>query len=241
MQTEIPFLVIILLKHHSILEAAPPRVGHDQPAYVRAEITLNVSRLADSLRRDWDSLRPEDTIFLMAVHAPNDSRMLTNGHNSYSSMQQSGMSTLRVAEVVQLLDENGRPVRQPAHDPVNGYEPRPRIRRLIVNLDGATFQADTQRKEKGMPDVYEGLNLAVRRNKRENNFKKVLETIRNLAVSEVPIPLWLREVFLGFGDPTTATHTNLPNRLNLIDLQDTFIDWQHVVDSFPEKVRLPAV
>ena len=146
------------------------------------------------------------------------------------------MSALRVAEVVQLLDENGRPVRESFQRQVNGDGPRPRIRRLIVNLDPIAFQNDTERKEKGMPDVYEAMNLVVRRNKRENNFKKVLETIRSLAVSAVPIPPWLQEVFLGFGDSASATYTNLPNRLKTVDLRDTFVDWQHLIDSYPGKV-----
>ncbi|KAL9104746.1 MAG: hypothetical protein Q9163_000358 [Psora crenata] len=224
----------------AILEAAPAKVGYEQPAYVRAEITLNVSRLADNVRRDWDSLRPEDTIFLLAVSPSNDPRRLTNGHTGHNT-DGSGISALRVAEVVQLLDENGRPVRDPIPGQVNGYGRRPHIRRLIVNLDAAAFQADSERKEKGTPDVYETMNLLVRRSKRENNFKKVLGTIRNLAVSEIVFPSWLQEVFLGFGDPRSVTYKNLPNRLQSVDLRDTFLDWQHLVESFPEKVIEPSI
>ena len=221
----------------AILEVAPAKVGENQPAYVRAEVTLNLGRLADHVRRDWDSLRPEDTVFLLSVSPTNNPQGLTNGHTGLQNVRESGLSILRVAEVVQLLEENGRPVREAASDQPNGYGPRPRLRRLIVNLDTQAYLTDIERKEKGMVDVYEHMNIIVRRNKRENNFKKILETIRSLATSKVPIPDWLQEVFLGFGDPASATYTNLPNRIKAIDMRDTLIDWQHLVESLPGKVK----
>lgn len=221
----------------AILEAAPAKVGYDTPAYVRAEITLNVSRLADSGIRDWDSLRPEDVVYLLSVRPTADSRKLTNGHSGNTSPEATGLIILRTAEVVQLLDEQSRPLREHLHDDVNGHRSRPRIRRLVVNLDPAAFRADTELKEKGKRDVYESVNVIVRRSQRENNWKKVLETIQSLALSDVPMPTWLQEVFLGYGDPASANFTRLENRLKTVDFRDTFKDWQHLVDSFPSKVR----
>ena len=219
-----------------ILEAAPAKVGYDQPAYVRAEITLNVSRLADTVRQDWDSLRQGDIIYLLAVNESETLRKLTNGHSKHSGQEESGLLALRTAEVVQLLDESGRSIRQPQSDEMNGYERRPRIRRLIVNLDPTAFKADGELKGKGRPDVYESLNIIVRRHQRENNFKQILETIQSLALSDVPVPAWMQEVFLGFGDPASASYARLSNQLRAIDFRDTFVDWQHLVDSFPDKV-----
>lgn len=54
---------------------------------------------------------------------------------------------------------------------------------------------------------YETLNLLVRRKPEENNFKSILETIRdlmNIASVERAIPPWLHDVFLGYGDPSAA-------------------------------------
>ena len=218
------------------MEAAPAKVGHDQPAYVRAEITLNVSKLADTVRQDWDSLRQGDIIYLLTVDATEASRERTNGHPKQSVEEATGLLALRTAEVVQVLDENGRSIREPRSDQMNDYGTRPRIRRLIVNLDPLAFKVDGELKEKGRPDVYESLNVIVRRNQRENNFKQILETIQSLALSDVPVPSWLQEVFLGYGDPASATYARLPNQLKAIDFRDTFVDWQHLVDSFPGKV-----
>ncbi len=223
----------------AIMEAAPAKVGHDRPAYVKAEITLNVRQLADAVVTDWDSLRPGDLVYLLAVKPTGASRTVANGHSMQKTPQSSGLHTLRTAEVVQLLDEKSRPMREHPPDEVNGYGRRSPIRRLVVYLDPAAYKLDMERKEKGNPDIYDSINVIARRNQRENNWKKVLETIQNLALSDVPMPIWLQEVFLGYGDPTSASYTRLGNRLKAVDFRDTFLDWQHLIDSFPGKVTSP--
>jgi intron-binding protein aquarius len=196
-----------------------------------------MSKLAGPVRRDWDSLRPDDVVYLLAIKPSADPRRLTNGHSAPTvSQDSSGLLSLRTAEVVQILDESGRSIREPAPDQVNGYGHRPRIRRLIVNLDPAAFKTDSGLKEKGRNDVYESMNIIVRRNQRENNFKRQLETIQSLALSDVPVPAWLQEVFLGIGDPASASYTRLANQLESVDFRDTFIDWKHLTESFPGKV-----
>ena len=195
-----------------------------------------MSKLADTVRQDWDALRQGDVVYLLAVDAPVTSRRLTNGHSKQSGEEASELLALRTAEVVQMLDESGRSIREPRADQINGNGSRPRLRRLIVNLDPLAFKIDGERKEKGRPDVYETLSVIIRKNQRENNFKQILETIQSLALSDVPAPAWLQEVFLGYGDPTSATYNRLPNQLKAIDFRDTFIDWQHLVDSFPGRV-----
>ena len=221
----------------AILEAAPAKVGHEQPAFVRAEVTLNVSKLADSVRREWEALRPEEVVYLLAVRPMDGALKLTNGQSDSMTPQQVGMLSLRTAEVVQILDEQGRSIRDPKPEVMNGYGRRPHIRRLIVNVDPIAFKTDSASKETGKPDIYESVNVIVRRSQRENNWKKILESIQNLALSDVPLPYWLQEVFLGYGDPTSANHSRLSNRPKTVNLQDTFIDWQHLVDSFADQVK----
>ena len=58
-------------------------------------------------------------------------------------------------------------------------------------------------------DCYETMNLLVRRNPKENNFKAILETIRgliNTAAVGRAIPQWLHDVFLGYGNPNAANY-----------------------------------
>ena len=208
---------------------------------MRAEIILDTHRLAESVRREWESLRPDDMVYLLAVQPSEDHRMLTNGYSHGVTAHDSGIIHLRTAEVVQLLDDSGRSMRDTSRAQVNGYTSRQRLRRMIVDIDPAQFKLDTERKEQGQKDIYESINLIVRRRGRENNFSKILKTIQGLAMSDVPVPAWLQEVFLGYGDPAGATYSRLASRLKRVDFRDTFLDWRHLVESFPDKVSIILV
>ena len=227
--------ISICLQSHRVIEAAPPKVGLDVPAYVRAEIALDVSKLGDSVRKEWDTLRPEDVVYLLAIGSHDSTSHLTNGH---SEARQAGPLYLRTAEVVQLLDENGRIIRNPSSDQIKEITQRPRLRRLVVHIDSSAYHRDQIQKSNDNVDIYESINVLVRRKGRENNFKRVLQSIQSLTLSEIPMPNWLQEVFLGYGDPAGATYTRLSNRLKTVDFRDTFLDWQHLVECLPGKVSM---
>lgn len=53
------------------------------------------------------------------------------------------------------------------------------------------------------------------------------------------MPKWLEEVFLGYGDPSGAHYKNLYPRPPELDFRDTFVNWTHLVESFPGKVIKP--
>jgi len=210
-------------------------VGTEEPNYVKAEIILNDNSLADSVRREWESLRQGDVVYLLAVHPTDDRRSMTNGHAHLTKSAHPSLRTLRTAEIVQLLDDRGRSLREVPLDETNGHGGRQRLRRMIVNLDPAEYKLDCDRKAAGKPDAYESINFVVRRKGRENNFSKILKTIQGLALSDVPMPAWLHDVFLGFGDPASATYARLTNRLRAVDFRDTFLNWEHLIQSFPGK------
>lgn len=217
----------------AVVDVAPSKVGEDHPAYVRAEIILDVSRLKYPVRRDWEQLRPDDVVYLLAVEG-NEDMPMRNGHRSEPNTgEQLGLHKLRCAQVVQVLDENGRPLREQAH--TEGFAPRARQRRLLVNIDAKQYKTDMDHTAEGRPDIYEHINLIVRRKGRENNFLPILDSIRRLTLSDIPAPSWLQEVFLGYGDPASATYKRLSNRLQSIDFRDTFLDWQHLIESLPGK------
>lgn len=46
-------------------------------------------------------------------------------------------------------------------------------------------------------DVYDTFNILLRRKPKENNFKAVLETIRELMNTECVVPEWLHDIILG--------------------------------------------
>lgn len=74
----------------------------------------------------------------------------------------------------------------------------------------------------------------------ENNFKAVLESIRDLMNEETIIPEWLTNIFLGYGDPAGAQYTSIVEEqpevfIPKVDFKDTFLDSQHLRESFPGK------
>jgi intron-binding protein aquarius len=220
------------------LEIVPPLVGDDKPSAIRGEITIDVKNLAENIRREWESLRPDDVIFLLAAEPVDETKMIGNGDSGISEAQNLGLKYVRAAEVTHVLDENGRALRD-HNSQVNGHG-RPRIRRLHVNLDPTSYRDDMKSVEKGKPDIYESVNILVRRRGRENNFKPILESIQSLTLADVPLATWLHEVFLGYGDPAGATYIHLPNQIKRIDYRDTFLDWQHLIESLPGKTVEPS-
>ena len=56
-------------------------------------------------------------------------------------------------------------------------------------------------------DVYETFNILMRRKPKENNFKAVLETIRDLMNTECVVPDWLHDIILGYGEPGAAHYS----------------------------------
>lgn len=218
----------------AIIEVSPPNVGESVPAHVRAEVVLDVSRLGDRVRQEWDSLKPKDTVFLLAVKpVDSDAKALTNGSLTQDRPENHGISLIRTAEVVQLQDEKGRPLRD--QEGMNGYGSRARTRRLLLDLDAKAFQADKNQLVTGKVDVYKSINVIARRPGRENNFKPLLESIQDLTVSDARLPAWLQEVYLGYGQPGGATFPGMEEKVDRIDYLDTFLDWDHLQESFPDQ------
>jgi hypothetical protein len=60
------------------------------------------------------------------------------------------------------------------------------------------------------------------------------QSIRDLMNEDCIIPDWLHDIFLGYGDPGAAQWFNLPGQLPTVDFKDTFLDVEHVQDSFPQ-------
>ncbi|KJZ76028.1 hypothetical protein HIM_04484 [Hirsutella minnesotensis 3608] len=211
----------------TILEVVPAQVGEHQPSLVKAEVVVDFQRLGGNVRREWDSLRPDDVVFLLAVEPPAESSA-TNGEDLGSEHSKLGVHAIRTAEVIQITDDKGRHAREGAGN-LDGK------RRIHLRLDPHSYSRDAERTAAGKPDIYGRINLLLRRNRRENNFKPVLESIRSLVLSGTPLPTWLYEVFLGYGDPAGASYKNLGNRLRRLDYRDTFLDWQHLMESLPGK------
>lgn len=84
------------------------------------------------------------------------------------------------------------------------------VRTLLVDMDTAQYQIDMNRMAaSGGVDVYATFNLLMRRKPKENNFKAILESIRDLMNETCSVPEWLNNIFLGYGDPASASYVNM--------------------------------
>jgi intron-binding protein aquarius len=94
------------------LEVLPPKVGEEKPAAVRAEVSLDLTRVSPDVRKEWESLRPDDVVFLLGIKGADESdKMITNGGpEKMSLVEKYGIKCLRAAEVVSVLDSQGRQI-----------------------------------------------------------------------------------------------------------------------------------
>ncbi|KAK9470806.1 P-loop containing nucleoside triphosphate hydrolase protein [Dipodascopsis tothii] len=205
----------------AILETAPPKVGQAYPSRVKAEVAIDFDRTADGVLADWDALRPDDVVFLLALAAPNE--------RAAGELERVGIRHVRAATILNVLDHNGASIHRTdkGGKRLNGRQAR--RRRLHVSIDPVAFQADGDA-------VYESINCVVRRRPRDANFKPLLDALAELGQTEVALPDWFVDVFLGYGDPASASFENLPNRIERLNMNDTFLDWHHLTASFSAKV-----
>ncbi|TPX36654.1 hypothetical protein SmJEL517_g01341 [Synchytrium microbalum] len=242
-----------------IVEIGPPRLGEKKPSFVQADVTFNVTRFNESLKREWDSLNPHDIVFLVALrmepalnqHADHDDEA-SGAH----FRRKYGIQYIRGAEVIHYIGRDNKEdfvkidvplselqavTKRPNMTKYPSHDKRPSNERILrVALDTNQYFSDMKTKE----DAYDNFNILIRRRPKENNFKSVLETIRDLMQSELVVPDWLQDVFLGYGDPSSAHYSKVVVKsateeggaVELTkDWRDTFLSWEHLVESFPSK------
>ncbi|KAJ8912549.1 hypothetical protein NQ315_006620 [Exocentrus adspersus] len=212
----------------AVVEVAKPNIGEKRPSRVRADVTVNLAVRPD-VKSEWENLRKHDVCFLITVKPPNP--IGTKYSIKEPFIPQVGLQYIRGCEVEGMLDSNGRVIE-------DGPEPRPVLpgdqRTYRVWLDCNQYREDMNSTSHGKEDVYEGFNILMRRKPKENNFKAVLETIRELMNTECVVPEWLHDIILGYGDPSAAHYTKMPNQIPTMDFNDTFIDMDHLRCCFPE-------
>ncbi|KAL6447091.1 hypothetical protein ACFW04_001442 [Cataglyphis niger] len=212
----------------AVVEVAKPNVGENRPSRVRADVTINLS-VRKEIKSEWENLRKHDVCFLITVKPPNP--IGTKYTHKLPFVPQVGLMTVRGCEVEGMLDSNGRVIE-------DGPEPRPILpgdsRTYRVWLDCNQYRIDMDNASHGGEDVYEGFNIIMRRKPKENNFKAVLETIRELMNTECVVPDWLHDIILGYGDPGAACYSRMSDEIATMDFNDTFLDIDHLRASFPQ-------
>ncbi|CAH1983386.1 unnamed protein product [Acanthoscelides obtectus] len=215
------------ITNFAVVEVAKPNIGEKRPSRVRADVTVNLS-VRHEIKSEWENLRKHDVCFLITVKPLNPIGTKYNYKEPFLS--QVGLECVRGCEVEGMLDSNGRVIE-------DGPEPRPQLpgeqRTFRVWLDCNQYRDDMNKINQGKEDVYESFNILMRRKPKENNFKAVLETIRELMNTECVVPEWLHDIILGYGDPSAAHYTKMSNQIATTDFNDTFIDMDHLRSCFP--------
>jgi intron-binding protein aquarius len=81
--------------------------------------------------------------------------------------------------------------------------------RVILDANQYKLDMDNLKSNKINEDVYATFNVFVRRRPKENNFKAILESIRDLMNINFVVPPWLHDLLLGYGSPASAAYYNL--------------------------------
>lgn len=212
----------------AVVDVAKPHIGERKPSRVRGDISVTLS-VRKEIQDEWENLRKHDVCFLITVRPTQPIGTRYNHRQPFGP--QVGLVAVRGCEIEGMLDGNGRVIE-------DGPDPRPQLsgeqRTFRVWLDCNQYRLDQERLEAGADDVYEEFNIFMRRKPKENNFKAVLETIRHLMNTECVVPAWLHDILLGYGDPGAAHYKRMPNQERSLNFNDTFLDAQHLRDSFPD-------
>ncbi|KAK6347734.1 hypothetical protein TWF718_005567 [Orbilia javanica] len=205
----------------AILEEAPPKVGENLTAYVRAEVLLDFGAANEDTKREWETLRPDDVVFLLSVRAGRGS--YGHGLGIRTSIGDSAdVCLLRCAEVIQ-------PVTESKPGSLSTFEKR----KLHLRLDRVAYMTDKQNSAI-ITDTYGSFNLIIRRKGVENNFKAVLSSIQRIIEDPANyIPEWLEDTFLGCGDPGDACFPKLKPLPKRINLGETLASLEHLQETLP--------
>ncbi|EQC26981.1 hypothetical protein SDRG_15196 [Saprolegnia diclina VS20] len=219
-----------------VVRVGKPAIGETHPAQVVAHINLDLGGQAPDVIAAWDSLHPNDVVFLAGVQALEDAPMDETG--PLNAAERLGIHVVRGAQVLEVLDSVNKTVGELLE---NGkrYEAKGARRTLRVALDGAQYAADLAA---GGTEIYARLNVLVRRVATKNHFHSVLTTMQDVLQTQRvqhALPSWLNDVFLGYGDPSAAHYRQLrANSDEATHLYDTFVDGHHALASFADPVSL---
>lgn len=221
------------IKEFRVTEVKRPNIGEVKPSACIAEVTFTVQKYRGSMRSEWDDLKEHDVLFLLSIQPPLE-QLSNEEATELSVLERFGLQYVRGCEVIEMRDEAGHlmndftgRVKREEWKPPQGE-----IRTAVVALDTAQYHIDVSAMGDKDEDIYSSFHVLMRRKPKENNFKAILESIRDLMNEDYIVPGWLRDIILGYGDPGAAQWKNMPNQLKVIDFKDTFLNAQHLRDSF---------
>lgn len=154
----------IPIDHVSVVDVAPVKVGENKPAFVKADITFDVGRYSEMIRREWDSLRKHDVLFLLTIQANENTANRYTDDMDFRAHY--GIKYVRGCEIADVIGSDGRPIDEVKRPTVEDRETRwtGTSRTLRVFLDTNQYKMDMDKFHHGKrEDVHETFNILVRR------------------------------------------------------------------------------
>jgi intron-binding protein aquarius len=90
----------------NIVDVAQPHLGEEKPAHVKADIGFQVGKYTPSIRREWDSLRKHDVLFLLTIEANEQTSDKLNDGEDFK--QHYGIKYVRGCEIVDIIGGDGK-------------------------------------------------------------------------------------------------------------------------------------
>lgn len=255
----------IPIKSFKILVSKKPKIGKKYSEEIIADIEYSLSGIQPHIRSEWDKLKKHDILFLITFQlkkkqdalAPVEDEENHKDKNNENSNNQRNLNKdknkkhqknkfnldivkhVRGCEVNFLYDTDNNEFSEMEN--IHLKKPVGLSRRVQVMLDGIQYNQDLKASDNNIEEIYSSFHLLVRRKPKENNFRAILETIRDLMSETTVIPPWLENIFLGYGDPTTADYRKLNDfSQSRIDFYDTFLDEEHFKDAFLGNENIPS-
>lgn len=245
----------------------PPKVGGIVPSGVIAELSFDVQKFAHHIRSEWDTIREHDVLFLVSISAVIPQGVATSSlpaldMDDAAFARNVGITSVRGCEVYQILDERGDVFNDPSSSSSSSSlsssnkshnrggqghsnsSPFGTRRTLRVRLDPAQYHLDSEERNGNVSATKafyaNSFNLLIRRDNKSNNFKAVLQTIRDVMNSSAQggaVPNWLHDMLLGYGDPADVQYSTLSEnvQVNRADFGNTFTSAKHLISCFPGK------
>eukprot|EP01080_Neovahlkampfia_damariscottae_P006060 gene6060-10061_t len=185
--------------------------------FVEAYLNYSLLNLKKENRKEFEEIKQFDILMLLNIDILNQSNPLSNS-----------IKLIRGCEVIHQEDLDGTKYIDSNFDSNKLFGSE---RKLKIKLDKIQYEKDN---ENGV-DLGK-FNLILKINSKENNFKSILETIKNLILNEneLILPDWFNDLFLGYGNPQDSNFKNISNSLNELNLYDTILNVNHLNELYPK-------
>jgi len=209
--------MMIPLENLSIYEKAPTRLDSEVAQFVKMDISYDLDSIPfDRYRQEWDQIVENDILFLLSIQKPMEEKE--------SFIERYGVVAVRTFQVIGFVDVEGNEI--PSTERQAFLSKLVASRRTLRGyVDATQFEID-QKELQGLytMDSPDHFNLVMRRKPHENNFRGVLDTLKDIFV-HCYVPKWLLDTLLGYGELESSLDCLQGKQF---DLGDTFVSLSHM-------------